>query len=84
MQTRWNGDPRPCHVGAALRWDLNMSLTNTYMLTPPPQTTAVKQLDTPLPVIDADPHFSRVVRSFRSSDYAAMAGATAAFPLPST
>ena len=42
--------------------------------------TAVKQLDTPYPVIDADPHFSRVVRSFRGSDYAAMAGATAAFP----
>lgn len=43
-------------------------------------TMPVKQLDTPYPVIDADPHFSRVVRSFRSSDYAAMAGATAAFP----
>ena len=42
--------------------------------------TAVKQLDTPYPVIDADPHFSRVVRSFRGSDYVAMAGATAAFP----
>ncbi|SPO31093.1 related to NADH-ubiquinone oxidoreductase 21 kDa subunit [Ustilago trichophora] len=40
----------------------------------------IKQLDTPYPVIDADPHFSRVVRSFRGSDYAAMAGATAAFP----
>lgn len=42
--------------------------------------TAVKQLDTPYPLIDADPHFSRVVRSFRGSDYAAWAGATAAFP----
>ncbi|KAN0062545.1 hypothetical protein ACQY0O_005077 [Thecaphora frezii] len=40
----------------------------------------VKQLDTPYPLIDADPHFSRVVRSFRNSDYAVMAGATAAFP----
>ncbi|KAJ1599540.1 hypothetical protein NDA14_004195 [Ustilago hordei] len=40
----------------------------------------VKQLDTPYPVIDTDPHFSRVVRSFRSSDYVVMAGATAAFP----
>lgn len=42
--------------------------------------TAIKQLDTPYPTIDADPHFSRVVRSFRNSDYAAWAGLTGAFP----
>ncbi|KAF8519004.1 NADH-ubiquinone oxidoreductase complex I, 21 kDa subunit-domain-containing protein [Hysterangium stoloniferum] len=39
-----------------------------------------KQLNTPYPLIDQDPHFSRVVRYFRLSDYAALAGATAAFP----
>ena len=42
--------------------------------------TAIKELETPYPLIDADPHFSRVVRNFRQSDYLAMAGATAAFP----
>jgi len=39
-----------------------------------------KQLNTPYPLIDQDPHFSRVVRYFRPYDYAALAGATAAFP----
>ena len=34
----------------------------------------------PYPLIDADPHFTRVVRYMRSSDYAVWAGATAAFP----
>ena len=32
------------------------------------------------PVIDTDPTFSRVVRYFRTSDYAAWAGATATMP----
>lgn len=45
-----------------------------------PCASAIKELDTPYPAIDVDPHFSRVVRSFRPSDYAAWAGATAAFP----
>ena len=31
-------------------------------------------------VIDIDPHFKRVVRYFRPSDYAVWAGATAAGP----
>ncbi|RDB23690.1 NADH-ubiquinone oxidoreductase 20 subunit [Hypsizygus marmoreus] len=39
-----------------------------------------KHIDTPYPLIDADPHASRVVRYFRLSDYAVWAGATAAFP----
>jgi len=37
-------------------------------------------VQSPYPLIDADPHFSRVVRYMRPSDYAAWAGATAAFP----
>jgi NADH-ubiquinone oxidoreductase complex I, 21 kDa subunit len=39
-----------------------------------------KVVETPYPLIDADPHFSRVVRYMRPSDYAVWAGATAAFP----
>jgi hypothetical protein len=37
-------------------------------------------VETPYPLVDADPHFSRVVRYMRPSDYAVWAGATAAFP----
>ncbi|KAF7726490.1 hypothetical protein EC973_008725 [Apophysomyces ossiformis] len=40
----------------------------------------VKQFNTAYPVIDTDPHFFRVVRYFRPSDYAAMAVGTAAAP----
>ncbi|CAD6889916.1 unnamed protein product [Tilletia controversa] len=40
----------------------------------------IKEVAHPFPLIDADPHFSRVVRYFRSSDYLAWAGLTAAFP----
>ncbi|KAI8885993.1 hypothetical protein K501DRAFT_284013 [Backusella circina FSU 941] len=40
----------------------------------------IKEFDTPYPVIDTDPHFSRVVRYFRPSDYAAWAAGTAAAP----
>ncbi|ORX46508.1 hypothetical protein DM01DRAFT_1339510 [Hesseltinella vesiculosa] len=40
----------------------------------------VKEFNTQYPVIDTDPHFSRVVRYFRGSDYAAMAACTAAAP----
>ncbi|PWN48651.1 hypothetical protein IE53DRAFT_333322 [Violaceomyces palustris] len=40
----------------------------------------LKQVETPYPLIDADPHFRRVVSNFRRSDYATWAGATAAFP----
>lgn len=32
------------------------------------------------PVIDIDPHFTRVVSNFRSTDYAAWAAGTTAFP----
>ncbi|GJJ11021.1 hypothetical protein Clacol_005250 [Clathrus columnatus] len=39
-----------------------------------------KEIKTPYPLIDQDPHFTRVVRYFRPSDYATLAGATAAFP----
>ncbi|KAI6164454.1 NADH-ubiquinone oxidoreductase complex I, 21 kDa subunit-domain-containing protein [Pisolithus thermaeus] len=39
-----------------------------------------KVVKTPYPVIDADPHFSRVVRYFRPADYATWAAGTAAFP----
>ena len=37
-------------------------------------------VQSPYPLIDADPHFSRVVRYMRPSDYTVWAGATAAFP----
>jgi hypothetical protein len=39
-----------------------------------------KVVETPYPLIDADPHALRVIRYFRPSDYATWAGATAAFP----
>ena len=39
-----------------------------------------KVVETPYPLIDADPHASRVISYFRPSDYATWAGATAAFP----
>ncbi|TDL24032.1 hypothetical protein BD410DRAFT_786750 [Rickenella mellea] len=39
-----------------------------------------KVVETPYPLIDADPHASRVIRYFRPSDYAMIAGGTAAFP----
>lgn len=39
-----------------------------------------KVIETPYPLIDSDPHASRVIRYFRSSDYAVWAAATGAFP----
>ncbi|KAJ3759755.1 NADH-ubiquinone oxidoreductase complex I, 21 kDa subunit-domain-containing protein [Lentinula raphanica] len=39
-----------------------------------------KVLETPYPVLDIDPHFSRVVRYFRASDYATWAATTLAVP----
>jgi len=39
-----------------------------------------KVVETPYPLIDADPHASRVIRYFRPSDYLTWATATAAFP----
>ncbi|KAJ4473597.1 C-terminal of NADH-ubiquinone oxidoreductase 21 kDa subunit-domain-containing protein [Lentinula aciculospora] len=39
-----------------------------------------KVLETPYPVLDIDPHFSRVVRYFRASDYAKWAATTIAVP----
>jgi hypothetical protein len=41
----------------------------------------VKQLETPYPVIDVDPHFSRVVRYMRPNDYLLWGGVTASGPL---
>ncbi|KAF8909318.1 NUXM, NADH-ubiquinone oxidoreductase subunit [Gymnopilus junonius] len=39
-----------------------------------------KVVKTEYPLIDADPHASRVIRYFRPSDYAVWAGLTAGFP----
>ncbi|KAH8093782.1 NADH-ubiquinone oxidoreductase complex I, 21 kDa subunit-domain-containing protein [Cristinia sonorae] len=39
-----------------------------------------KVVETPYPLIDADPHAGRVIRYLRPSDYVAWAGLTAAFP----
>ncbi|KAG6837366.1 hypothetical protein H0H93_010968 [Arthromyces matolae] len=39
-----------------------------------------KVIETPYPLIDSDPHASRVVRYFRPSDYGVWAVATGAFP----
>ena len=39
-----------------------------------------KVIETPYPLIDADPHASRVIRYLRPSDYAIWLGATGAFP----
>lgn len=50
-----------------------------HPLTPP--TMPVKQLETPYPVIDVDPHFSRVVRYMRPNDYLVWGGVTASGPL---
>ena len=41
---------------------------------------ANKVVETPYPLVDADPHASRVVRYMRPSDYAVWAGVTGAFP----
>lgn len=41
---------------------------------------AQKEFETEYPPIDTDPHFRRVVRYFRPSDYYTMAGAAVAFP----
>ena len=40
----------------------------------------VKEVTTPHPLIDADPHFSRVVRYMRPSDVGCIAGGTALAP----
>ncbi|KAI8371910.1 NADH-ubiquinone oxidoreductase complex I, 21 kDa subunit-domain-containing protein [Blakeslea trispora] len=40
----------------------------------------VKEFNAPYPVIDTDPHFFRVVRYFRPTDYAAWAAGAAAAP----
>jgi NADH-ubiquinone oxidoreductase complex I, 21 kDa subunit len=40
----------------------------------------IKETVTPYPRIDADPHFSRVVRYMRPSDYAVWGATTAAVP----
>lgn len=40
----------------------------------------VNDLKTPYPLVDADPHAGRVIRYFRSSDYALWAAGTAAAP----
>lgn len=43
-------------------------------------TMPQKVIETPYPLIDSDPHAARVIRYFRLSDYAVVAGGTAAFP----
>lgn len=43
-------------------------------------TMPEKVIETPYPLIDIDPHASRVMRYMRPSDYAVWAAATAAFP----
>ncbi|TEB36698.1 hypothetical protein FA13DRAFT_1727059 [Coprinellus micaceus] len=40
----------------------------------------IKEVETPYPRIDSDPHFSRVVSYFRPADYAVWAGTAACFP----
>lgn len=40
----------------------------------------IKEITTPYPLIDADPHFSRVVRYMRPSDAACIVGGTALAP----
>jgi hypothetical protein len=45
-----------------------------------PITMPIKETETPYPLIDADPHFGRVIRYMRPSDYAMWAGAAAAGP----
>ncbi|KAF8311403.1 hypothetical protein DL93DRAFT_2083405 [Clavulina sp. PMI_390] len=40
----------------------------------------IKEVTTPYPLIDADPHFERVLRYMRASDVACMAGGTALGP----
>ncbi|KAG6885115.1 hypothetical protein C0993_005789 [Termitomyces sp. T159_Od127] len=39
-----------------------------------------KVIETPYPLIDSDPHASRVIRYMRPSDYAVWAASTGAFP----
>lgn len=39
-----------------------------------------KIVESPYPLIDADPHASRVIRYMRPSDYGVWAAATGAFP----
>merc|ERR1711890_122965 len=43
-------------------------------------TMPQKEFETEFPLIDSDPHFRRVVRYFRPSDYYAIAGTAVAFP----
>ncbi|BGP33144.1 hypothetical protein JCM10296v2_004933 [Rhodotorula toruloides] len=45
-----------------------------------PARDGVNDLNTPYPVVDADPHFSRVMSYMRPSEYAMWAAGTAAFP----
>lgn len=40
----------------------------------------VNKLNTPYPVVDADPHFNRVIRYFRPADYGVWAAGTVAAP----
>ena len=56
---------------------LNRNHRRTAEATKMPDNVVV---ESPYPLIDADPHFSRVVRYMRPSDYAVWGGATAAFP----
>lgn len=52
--------------------------TNTFL--PNNLKMPLKEVPRPYPLIDSDPHFSRVVRYMRPNDYALWAGAAAAGP----
>ncbi|GAA5922890.1 hypothetical protein JCM3775_006175 [Rhodotorula graminis] len=45
-----------------------------------PISSDVNNLNAPFPVVDADPHFSRVLRNLRTQDYILWGGATAFAP----
>ena len=45
-----------------------------------PIASDVNNLNAPFPVVDADPHFNRVLRNLRSQDYLLWGGATAFAP----
>lgn len=83
------GNKRPTDQLASRRRALGQaSRTSRGLLLPHAGTDPIplvgtmpqKVTETPYPLIDADPHASRVVRYFRPSDYAVWATGTAAFP----
>jgi hypothetical protein len=72
-------------LGQALSWHVTYPARHRQqpraaLSTQRPHTMPIKEVETPYPRIDADPHASRVVRYMRPSDYAVWASATAGFP----